>query len=280
MPVRSLALRTDLMFVSWEGQVDERDDHVVRGYTPASPDYYFGNFLIFPDPPGPGDKARWSARFRDEFRHDPRIDHVCVRWDRPDGARGALGEFEADGFIIDHASVLTARAVRPPARPNRDVTLRPVRSDADWAAVERLQVSTSVASYGPFCEQWARDMVATYRRLAEAGRGGWFGAFAGDGPDAPLAADLGVFVQDGVGRFRSVETDPAFRQRGICGTLVHHAAEVAFARFGAESLVMVADPDYHAARIYESVGFAPTERLVAAYKRPVRGEPASPATPQ
>jgi hypothetical protein len=31
---------------------------------------------------------------------------------------------------------------------------------------------------------------------------------------------------------------------------------------GAQTLVIVADEDYHAAKIYESVGFAPTQRQI------------------
>lgn len=265
--VRSLGLRTDLMFVAWSGQLEQVGD-ALRGYTPANPEYYYGNFLLFPDAPGRGDAARWTARFEGAFGHDPCIRHVCLRWDRPDGEGGALDELQAAGFVIDRGDVLTARAVRPPPRPNREVAVRAVVSDADWGAVERLQVSTAVASYGPDCESWARRMVAQHRRLVDAGRGRWLGAFASGDRDAPLMADLGVFVAGGVGRFQAVETDPAFRRRGVCGTLVHRAAELALAELGARVLVMVADPDYHAARIYESVGFAAAERLVSAYRPP------------
>jgi ribosomal protein S18 acetylase RimI-like enzyme len=265
--VRSLGLRTDLMLVAWDGRLDRHGD-AVRAYTPGNPDYYYGNFLLFPDAPGPGDAARWTARFEEAFAHDPDIRHVCLRWDRPDGEGGALDELEAAGFVVDRGDVLTARAVRPPPRPNRDVAVREVATDGDWAAVEQLQVARSMASFGPDCERWARRMVAQQRRLVEAGRGRWLGAFASADRDAPLAGDLGVFVEDGVGRFQAVETDPAFRRRGVCGTLVHRAAEIAFAELGARVLVMVADPDQPAARIYESVGFARAERLVAAHRPP------------
>jgi ribosomal protein S18 acetylase RimI-like enzyme len=263
--MRSLGLRTDLMFVAWQGRVDDLGD-AVRAYTPTSPDYYFGNFLLFPDAPGAEDVARWTARFRAAFEHDRRIRHVCLCWDRPDGAGGATGALEAAGFVVDRCSVLTARAVRPPRRPNCDTVLRDVASEADWAAVERLQVSTSIARFGPQCERWARGMAASHRQMVEAGRGRWFGAFAGPEPDAPLLGDLGLFVQDGTARFQAVETDPRHRRRGICATLVHHAAGRAFAEMGAHVLVMASEPDSDAQRVYESVGFAVAERLVAAYR--------------
>jgi ribosomal protein S18 acetylase RimI-like enzyme len=84
------------------------------------------------------------------------------------------------------------------------------------------------------------------------------GAFQAD----RLVGDLGVFVVDGVGRFQSVGTHPDFRRRGVCGALVHEAALHALAESGAGVLVMRADADYHAAGIYESVGFVPAERQV------------------
>jgi predicted GNAT family acetyltransferase len=102
--------------------------------------------------------------------------------------------------------------------------------------------------------------MARYRRMSEAGRGAWFGAFLG----ARLVADLGVFSDETgtLARFQSVGTHPDFRRRGICGALVHQASEWALNTLRVGTLVMAADEEYHAARIYESVGFQPTERQI------------------
>jgi 1-aminocyclopropane-1-carboxylate deaminase len=56
-----------------------------------------------------------------------------------------------------------------------------------------------------------------------------------------------------------VETHPDFRGRGLAGTLVHRVSGYGFDELGARTLVMVADPDYLAIRVYRSVGFADTE---------------------
>ena len=71
-----------------------------------------------------------------------------------------------------------------------------------------------------------------------------------------------------VGRFQLVGTDPAFARQGVCSTMVHHVA-----RWGLEdqklgTLVMAADESYHAARVYESVGFKRTESLCALIRKP------------
>jgi predicted GNAT family acetyltransferase len=104
-----------------------------------------------------------------------------------------------------------------------------------------------------------------YRRLAEAGRGAWFGAFL----DGRIVADLGVYRDPDLplARFQSVGTHPDFRRRGICGTLVQQASAFALSRMAVETLVMLADEEYHAARIYESVGFRPVEYIASVLRR-------------
>jgi len=63
----------------------------------------------------------------------------------------------------------------------------------------------------------------------------------------------------GLARYQSVETHPDLRGRGLAGTLVHRVASYAFDERGARTLVMVADPEYLAVRVYRSVGFDDTE---------------------
>jgi predicted GNAT family acetyltransferase len=96
--------------------------------------------------------------------------------------------------------------------------------------------------------------------------GEWYGAFLG----GRLVGDLGLFRDGPLARFQDVSTDEAFRRRGVCGTLVHEVARRALESGRAETLVMVADENYHAARVYESVGFRPEERHVVACRYPPR----------
>ena len=66
----------------------------------------------------------------------------------------------------------------------------------------------------------------------------------------------------------TVATSPALRRLGLCRRLVYDVAQHALTSGRAEVLVMVADPGYFAAKIYESVGFRPTERTVGALRLP------------
>jgi predicted GNAT family acetyltransferase len=90
----------------------------------------------------------------------------------------------------------------------------------------------------------------------EAGHGKWFGAFDGD----RLQASLGLmFDGNGLARFQTVQTHPNDRNKGIASTLVHRASTYGLTEGGARTLVMVADPEYLAIRIYRSLGFTDSE---------------------
>lgn len=77
-----------------------------------------------------------------------------------------------------------------------------------------------------------------------------------------LIGDAGIFWAGHIGRFNVVATHREYRRMGVCSTLIYEASMSVFATLGLEALVMEADEDYHAARIYESVGFIPTESHV------------------
>jgi hypothetical protein len=262
--MRSLGIQTDLMSIRWDGLIQPQPDGVVVVRTPTNPSFYYGNFLLYPEPPRTSDVEAWPARFADAFGNDPAVRHVCLRWDRTDGAAGAADAFVAHGYTIDRQVVLTTQAPTAPPHANRDVRIAPVETDAEWAAVADLQAATMVAEWGASADGFARTQVQRHRRNVAAQRGVWLAAW--DGPD--LAADLGVFVEDGVGRYANVETSAAYRRRGICATLVHHAARLALGELGARTLVMCAIAEEPAARVYMSVGFAQTELVVSLLKRP------------
>src|SRR5258705_2051716 len=129
MHVRSLGCRTDLMLIGWDGLVDEIDG-AMRARSPSNPDFFFGNFLLFPDAPAPGEAQSLVTRFQAAFADDPRIRHVCLRWDRPDGARGAVDELASAGFSIEEMVVMQTATPRAPSRTNDDAHLRRRRGRA------------------------------------------------------------------------------------------------------------------------------------------------------
>ena len=80
---------------------------------------------------------------------------------------------------------------------------------------------------------------------------------------------MGLFrASPGLARFQTVKTHPDARGRGLAGTLVHEISRFGFADLDAQTLVMVADPEYLAIRVYRSVGFADTEVQIGTERKP------------
>ena len=264
MQVRSLGYRTDLLFPTFDGEVLAR-----RGYlavrTPSNPGFYWGNFLLYARPPGEGDVARWREDFRREIGCPPDVKHETFGWDSPEGDLGCVEPFLREGFCVSRSVVLTRREPPAPDSPPPGIEARILVSDSDWQQAVACQVACRDQG---FDEQAYRDFrtrsMARYRRMADAGRGGWFGAFSGD----RLVADLGVFHGGGLGRYQSVETQPEFRRRGIAGYLVRVAGHHAMVEHRLHSLVIVAEEASDAARLYHALGFRHAEAQVGLERWP------------
>lgn len=261
MSVRSYGLRSDLMLRSVAGTVTSHDD-VVAVRTPSNPTFRWGNYLIFDRPPGPDDRERWIARFHELVGGPPDIGHVAITWDAPDGDEGHVHEFVRAGFERTRVWFMTAAELRDPRTRNTGYPIRRLAGDADFRALEELAIAQNAAlpegeregaGHGAFVAR----QVADYRMMVESGLGHWYGAF--DGPR--LVSSLGMFVSRGIGRYQMVDTHPAYRRRGLAGTLVVLAGREALTTGGASTLVIAADADDVAKDLYRSVGFEPTETL-------------------
>jgi hypothetical protein len=258
MHLRSLGYRTDLALLQLAGSlVEDRGTHLVVR-TPDNPTFYWGNYLLLALPPEPGSGEHWLRVFEEEL---PDARHRAFGVDATTGSVRDLAELAAHGLVADVSSVMTASAVHPPARPNTAADIRPLADDDDWAQQVALSLSGEAE---PVTEEFVTRRAAAQRRKVEAGHGAWFGAFLG----GRLEASLGLFAAGpGLARFQEVKTRPAARGQGLCGTLVHAASRFGLDEMGAETLVMVADPEYLAIRIYRSVGFEETETQLGADRK-------------
>lgn len=261
MTIRSLGLASDLMVLSGLSRVETHDDRfVVR--TPAEPDFWYGNMVIFRDERI--DPARQIARFEADFSQ---AGHVTLGWDAPEMRPGPQhAALVAMGFEIHGCDVLALTGPLQAAAPPEDLCIRPLDGDEDWARATALQIETGIEEghaeemYRPFA---MRRMTAQRGQVAQ-GRGVWFGAFDG----AALVGDLGMFADARTARFQAVETRASHRRRGICAALL--TAGVAWAarhRPGAVP-VIVADAGSAAGRVYRHCGFALSETMVTALRPP------------
>jgi ribosomal protein S18 acetylase RimI-like enzyme len=264
MQLKSLGFQTELLFRRFEGEVIERPDYLVVR-TPKNPGYRWGNFLVFQESPKEGGLEKWKGIFAKEIGTPPDYTHFVFGLDGVDGETGVLEPFLQAGFELEKTAVMTAQSVNPPPKFNTDCTIRTFQAE-DWQEWIRLKRDSNTADEPEHREpddegfhNYLARKASEYQRMIEAGLGQWFGAYV----DGQLTATMGLFVWEGLGRFQMVDTHPEFRRRGLAGTLVYHVAQKGFSDMGAKTLVMCADPDYVAVKIYESVGFKITEQQMA-----------------
>ncbi len=251
MKIHSLGRRTDLFFAKFSGSVIDKGSYTLI-QTPSNPGYYWGNYILFDYAPQRGSLKKWTELFNNEFTYYSEPLHYAFTWDTGANIKGDLQEFLDANFELDAAAVLTSTKLNPPANVNEHIQVRRIFSDKDWASVIQLQLLCADPKFvNDDYETFKRRQMASYREMSEAGMGSWFGAYI----DGKLVGDLGIFYEGNLGRYQSVGTHPDYRRQGICGTLVYQTGLLAFRDFGVDHLVMEADLDYHAARIYESVGF-------------------------
>jgi ribosomal protein S18 acetylase RimI-like enzyme len=273
--LRSLVWATDVDVLPLDRVVERREGFLLVR-SPSNPAHYWGNLLLFDEPPRVGDAARWEALFDAEFGDEPRVRHRTFGWDRTDGAAGAAREeFGPRGYDVEESIGLVADAdrVRPHPRENGEVVVRALDAGADgelWDAVVELQVAGRDPGHGEEeYRAFVRARLHDRRALFRAGRGAWYVAV--DPASGDVAASCGVVVRGGRGRFQAVDTALAHRRRGIASRLVAEAARRAAADYGAERFVIVADPGYHALGLYESLGFERAEHVVGGCRWPRTG---------
>lgn len=183
--------------------VERREGYLVVR-SPSNPQHYWGNLLLFDDPPSAGDASRWERRFEAEFADEPRVRHRTFAWDRVDGALGcAREEFAVRGAVVE-----------------LQVAGRDERFDEN--------------EYRAF----RRRGLENLRKLCRVGRGGWYLAlYLGSGE---VVASCGVVVTSARARFQAVDTAAAYRRRGICSRLLLEAAQQSIVSYGAQQFVIVA----------------------------------------
>lgn len=244
MDIECLGWRTELALLAAAGSTVTDHGEVVEVATPAVPDFYWGNFLLVRPERVAEPVAAWERRMAEAF---PGSRHRSLGVDGTVPA-GVVAPWLAAGFEAE-LCVVQLREAPAPDVPKVDAEVRPLLSDQDWREQELLTVAgEDAASYTP---SFVTGRVAGERRLVRSGRGTWWGAFDGE----HLLASLGVFrAGAGLARYQSVKTHPDARRRGLARALVLTAAAEATG-WGARRLVIVADPDHHAAALYRTCGF-------------------------
>jgi GNAT superfamily N-acetyltransferase len=263
--VESLGYRTDIGLRRLGGSSVVLHDHCIVVKTPAHSDFWWGNFILLARPIGPGQAAALRRLFATEFPHAA---HLAFGVDGTDGAVGERGEIDALGLSVEVNTVLSAPQLREPPAPRAPgVTFRSLRDDDDWVQAADLRLTVYADDDSSNQRGFVERQLADSRRVCEQGAGAWFGAFAG----GQLVTSLGVIATEpGLAGYQMVETHPDHRRRGLASWLLFDAGRYAADALRADRLVIVADPEDSAIRVYRSLGFSGEERQVQLQRAPVR----------
>jgi GNAT superfamily N-acetyltransferase len=259
MEVRSLGLATDLALIATRGRVVDRGAYIVTA-TPDDPGYYYGNMLVLPAPPQPGQVAAAIELFAREVAVDPAIRHVTLCWDGVTGETGAADELTAAGFELDPTLVMTAPRLAPLAAPI-GIELRPLGPD-ELARAAELDFAIG-DRHDEARRQFLHRRAAWHRDLVSRGSAQFWGAF----DDRTLVGSLGLVRLGRLGRYQDVQTAPSHRRRGIAAALLAAAAGEATTA-GVEQLVITTVWGSDAARVYERAGLRVRERTASACREP------------
>jgi len=230
--------------------------------SPSDPTFRWGNLLILPEPPVPGSRSSWEARFREAFADVGGVRHMTFAWS---GEDGAAGEFEAAGYEPDRNVVRIGGIddLQPAPPIPEGFSLRIAETQGDWEQLRAFDLADPpmIESF----EAYAQHREARWKVYKSIGlgekpglRGGYFLATV----DGIVAGSVGLYVKGGLGRFQYVHVSPDFRRRGVATSMMHAVSRVGFERFGADRLLIMADEGEAPDRVYARLGFPVVERYV------------------
>lgn len=261
MKIESLGLKTDIMISSLECEMHYEEQYAYMK-TPKRGDYYWGNFLI--TQAQINSQAELDALINVYKRHfDTHGKFITIAFDNPMGDIGRLSIFKNNDFDIYTNLVMQLNKEDWKAKNdlNENYTFKVIKTkdyimdlvavhhDPDWR-------------YGPGQDEFLAGKFEALIKLEENGVGQRYVLMDYD----KIIADLGIYHQNRLARFNDVVTHKDYRNQGLCYTLVNKASEYIFNNSDVETLVMQADENYFAHKIYRKVGFEKTEKLISIEK--------------
>lgn len=260
--MKSLEFATDLMVQEGQTEIQRFDDRFVER-TPKEPNFWFGNRVVFYQPPTSADDL--IAQFHADI---PEARHICISWDIPNlNLQSVKDVFGSTGLRVEAGDVLALRQDLRRAEAPKGIAIRPLVSTSDWQqseAIGRADLLKDDVPEAGLDTYLANRTTARQEQIAK-GLGQWFGAFDGD----TLAGDMGIFNNDQLIRYQSVQTHESYRRRGICSALLCSSLDWARRRAPTAQPVIVAQADSDAGRLYRRAGFELAETTVSAYRPPL-----------
>lgn len=254
----SKTLQSELAVLRHSCEIKEKTEYfVVRSL--RNPHFHWGNFLIFKQAPQKNDLPKWEEYFClefPEFIHQ----HRAFTWIHGE-------ELPADckitEYLIEKTVCLTTKDVQPVKQIHPDITIRKVQTEQEWLELEqkqaeRIKPEDRDPSFLSFNKQKFKD----YKAIVDKDLGDWFIADLG----GEWVGDLGLFHSEGMACYQNVTTYPGFEGLGIAHALVYGSAQYAIAHYPVKELVIVAEENSRAQKIYQNLGFQVVERRTNLYR--------------
>ncbi len=264
--INCMGLRTNLIYDQFFSQIKETPDYIAVK-TPARPSYFWGNYLILKQAPQSGELEQIENWLEAEIGPKTENGFAAMTYPASDANQPLPTEFLKVGYTAERHKILCAQSLVRPRQFNDELEVKPF-TDSDWAHYSDIHFTPNWG-YGSDSQQieFLNEEAQAFRRLVASGQAQRFGVFV----DQQMIAELGVYWQADLARFHNVGTHRDFRRQGACSTLVYSVAKQMLSKPDLKTLVMEADADYHAAAIYESIGFeAKQYRIELEWKDPAR----------
>lgn len=215
----------------------------------SRPNVWDSNFVSHVRADAPEETERLLARAKREYAEADKISFHCD-YRTPPGFEAALA---LDGYARDDALLMLLEGEMQGQPAPADI--RPVESDEDWQAYERLHL-VDFAEYREKLSDkdmgWLAKEMMEARRAASPPARFWM-AYAEGEPRAYMTSWEGT---EGVGQVEDLFTHPEYRHRGLATALIRHCVADARAH-GAGPVVIAADPTDTPKRMYAALGFRP-----------------------
>jgi hypothetical protein len=247
-----------LLELSLASRIFDRGDLLVI-QTPGNPTYYYGNFLIFLEPPSPERKAHWEAIFEREFFAQPESKHRLFAWDHaklsPPTDGRTIEAFVHDGYEYHADIVMSARSVGTPPAETNNMQLRQLQHDPEWDQLVEV-VGLASARYSTdrdSIRRYAVRKVTTWKRIVDRQRGVLMGCINGGVVEA-----FGLLMwQDRIGVV--VEDYSRDDQLDNWLSLIHGAASYGLNQLNLTQVIVETAPRLR--RALEGLGFVAVEQV-------------------
>ncbi len=252
-----MALRSELVVLSHSCEIKEKVDYfVIRSL--QNPNFHWANFLIFKQSANENDLPKWEEHFCAEFPEFVH-QHRAFTWIKGED----VPNFKIGEYLLEKTVCLTAKDVQQVQQIHPAITLRRIQLEQEWLELEKKQTErVSPEELSPSFLNFNKQRFRDYKAMVDNNLGDWFIADLG----GEWVGDLGLFHGEGMGCYQNVTTYPGFEGRGIAHALVYGSAKYALKNYPIEELVIVAEENSRAQKIYQNLGFKVVENRTNLYR--------------